>query len=246
MLIIVLAVLTFLAVLNAIVPLPGFSFFVPLLATVMPTQDALTFVTIYFLISSSIIVCVFRKYLRRELIILLLPASIIGALAGSIFSASLNEKLLTTVIFVFVLYFLIKKIRDFRQPTQTTNKPNQKERHSSVFVGLVSGFFQGGGLGGGDVRNGFLFAKGLTLQEVRATTAAVGVGNFLVATIVRGTTGHIVVEQVWVFLVLIPLLIGATYIARHITTRISPKIQNVIIIGLMSIAVVSLIIQLLQ
>lgn len=243
----ILALLAFLAILNAIIPLPGFSFIVPLLTTVMSTQGAVTFATIYFLISSSIIVFVFRKYLRKELVILLLPTSIIGALAGSFFTASLNEKLLTALILIFVVYFLTKKIRALWQPAKEVNKkPSKRERHTIAFVGIASGFFQGGGLGGGDVRNGFLYAKGLTIQEVRATTAAVGVGNFLVATITRGATGHIVLEQVWVFLVMIPLLVGATYIARHITTRLNHKVQNGIVVGLMVVAVGLLIVKLVQ
>ncbi|MDN5274948.1 MAG: sulfite exporter TauE/SafE family protein [Candidatus Saccharibacteria bacterium] len=247
MIFLILAVLIFMAILNAIIPLPGFSFFIPLLSTVMSTQGALTFATIYFLISSSIIVFVFRKYLRKELIILLLPASIIGALAGSFFSAALNEKLLTAVIFIFVVYFLIKKIRALKQPTdKEVKKSSKKERHTVAFVGIVSGFLQGGGLGGGDVRNGFLYAKGLTMQEVRATTAAVGVGNFLIAMITRGATGHIVIEQLWVFLVMIPLLVGATYIARHITTKLNHKMQNGIVVGLMVVAVGLLVIKLVQ
>jgi uncharacterized membrane protein YfcA len=247
MLFLMLVILAFLAILNAIIPLPGFSFIVPLLTTVMSTQGAVTFTTIYFLISSGIIVFVFRKYLRKELVILLLPTSIIGALAGSFFSASLNEKLLTAVILIFAVYFLTKKIRTLWQsPRETSKKPNKRERHAVAFVGIVSGFFQGGGLGGGDVRNGFLYAKGLTIQEVRATTAAVGAGNFLIATIIRGVTGHIVFEQVWVFLVMIPSLIGATYIARHVTTKLNQKTQNGIVIGLMTAAVGLLIAKLVQ
>jgi len=246
MIFIILAVLTLMAILNAVIPLPGFSFFIPLLSTVMSTQGALTFATIYFLISSSIIVFVFRKYLRKDLVILLLPTSIVGALVGSFFSASLNEKLLTAVIFVFVVYFLIKKIRALGKPTTEARKTSKRERHTVAFVGIVSGFFQGGGLGGGDVRNGFLYAKGLTIQEVRATTAAVGVGNFLMATITRGATGHIVIEQLWVFAAMIPLLVGATYVARHITTKLNPRIQNGIVVGLMVVAVGLLIIKLVQ
>lgn len=247
MIFLVLALLALLAILNAIIPLPGFSFLVPLLTTVMSTQEAITFATIYFLISSSIIVFVFRKYIRRELVILLLPTSIAGALAGSFFSASLNEKLLTAIILVIVIHFLIKKVRALRQPEKEINeKTTGKERHTVAFVGITSGFFQGGGLGGGNVRNGFLYAKGLSIQEVRATTAAVGVGNFFVATLTRGSTGHIALEQAWAFLVMIPLLVGATYIARHITTKLSHKLQNSIVIGLMVAAVGLLVVELIQ
>ncbi len=238
--------LPLLAILNAIIPLPGFSFFVPLFATFMSTQDAITFATIYFLVGSSIIVFVFRKYLRKELIVLLLPTSIIGALAGSFFSTSLNEKLLTAIILIFVTYFLIKKIRALRESEKTASKPSKRERHTVAFVGIVSGFFQGSGLGGGDVRNGFLYAKGLTMQEVRATTAAVGVGNFLVATGTRAATGHVPFDHAWVFLIIIPLLVGATYIARHITTKLNHKIQNGIVVGLMVVAVGLLVVKLIQ
>jgi len=247
MIFLILGLLASLAILNAIVPLPGFSFIVPLLTTVMTTQAAVTFTTIYFLISSTIIVFVFRRYLRKNLVWLLLPASLAGAFIGSFFSASLNEKLLTAVILIFVTYFLIKKLLTMgRPPAKPAAKSSRRERHTVAFVGLVSGFFQGGGFGGGSVRNGFLYAKGLSLQEVRATTAAVGMGNFLAATITRASTGHIVLEQVWVFLLMIPLLIAATYIARHITAKLNHAVQDRIVVGLMIVAVGLLAVKLLQ
>lgn len=240
---VIIIILAALAVVNAIVPLPGFSVFVPMLSTVMTTQSALTFATFYFLISGLIIVFSFRKFLKPQLIKVLLPSSIIGALAGSASSSWLSEEVMTVVVLLFVSYFTVRKIQRIIAEKNVKRHDSNK---GALLVGLVSGFFQGGGVGGGDVRNGYLYSKGLSLQEVRATTAAVGAGNFLVATIVRTGSGHADTQYLWVFLFVIPILIAATYMARHITTKLNETVQNYIIVTLMIASVILLLVRIVK
>lgn len=234
--ILIIIVMAVLAVLNAVVPLPGFNFFVPLFSSFMTTQEAITFITVYFLLNSSIIVYVFRKYIRYNLVVLLAPSSLIGAILGSALSSSLNELLLTIVVLLFVLYFTISKINN-----KNKNQIKKSSKKNSVFIGSISGFLQGGGFGGGDIRNSFLYAQNLNLQEVRATTATVGVTIFITSLITRYVNDSFTLDHIWLYAILLPIAIIAAFVGRHISTRLSSKIQYKIVISLMMTSVLLLI-----
>lgn len=228
-----------LAVFNAIVPLPGFNFFVPLFGTVMSTNEAITFITVYFLINSSVIVFVFREYLQKEMVIRLIPGSFFGAIVGGLLSSSLNELVLTVVVLLFVLYFSVKKIHRIKRADK--KKTTGREKKGAMLIGLVSGFMQGGGFGGGDIRNSYLYSNNLSLQQVRATTAAVGVSIFIVSLTTRAINNTFNLGHLWLYLFLIPIAILAAYIGRHLTTRLGTKTQNAIVLALMAVAVLLLI-----
>lgn len=233
----VLVLMAVLAVLNAIVPLPGFNFFVPLFSTVMSTNEAITFITVYFLINSSIIVFVFKEYLQKNLVLTLIPSSFLGALAGGLLSSSLDELALTFVVLLFVSYFSYKKVRNIHKQ----NRPRKSSQKGTLGIGMISGFLQGGGFGGGDIRNSYLYANGLSLQQVRATTAAVGVSIFLVSLSARAMNGSFNLGHMWLYVFLIPIAIVAAYVGKHLTTRLGKNVQNTIVLVLMGLSVILLV-----
>jgi len=104
---------------------------------------------------------------------------------------------------------------------------------------------QGGGFGGGDVRNNYLYAHDLTLTEVRATTAAVGSAIFVLSLTTRTIEGTFTVSHAWVFALLIPLSIFAAYLGKHITHKLSDKVQHRIIVVLMAVSITLLLHKLL-
>lgn len=237
-----LVLLAALAVLNAVVPLPGFSVLVPLVGTLMSTQQAVTFIIIYFFFTGIVLTFAFRHYLRPDLVISLMPASVVGAVAGSFLSASLNELLLTSVILGFVLYFFTKKLQAGRPHAVTPNGVAMAtKRGHTLFIGALSSFLQGGGFGGADIRNSYLYAHNLSLQEVRATTAAIGTSIFVVSLLVRGLQGSLVISHAWLYIFLVPIAIASSYIGRHITHRLSADLQYKIIVGLMALSIALLI-----
>jgi uncharacterized protein len=227
-----------LTVVNAVVPLPGSSVVTPFLTAFMPPKNAIAFATIYFLMSSIILIILYRKYLRKDMIVSLLPASLIGATAGAFLYIYINEIVALCIVLVFVTYFTYKKV------TQIQNKSASKTHMPKVAVGAISGFFQGGGFAGGDIRNGYLYAKGLSLQEVRATTAAVGSANFLLATIIRGVNGQLNFSALWLLIPLIPILILGTILGRYLTFKLSIKWQNVFILGVLFLSIAILLFEL--
>ena len=231
-------------ILNAVAPMPGFSFFVPMFAAFMSTEQAITFAMIWFMLNSLVLTWSLRGHLRADLIGKLLPASILGGVAGALFTTRINELLLTAVLLVFVVYFFSKRLRIHTKSGEQSAAKRPKGR-STVAVGLFSGFLQGGGFGGGDVRNNYLYAHDLTLTEVRATTAAVGSAIFVLSLTTRTIEGTFTVSHAWVFALLIPLSIFAAYLGKHITHKLSDKVQHRIIVVLMAVSITLLLHKLL-
>jgi len=148
---------------------------------------------------------------------------------------------LTVIILCFVLYFFQKRLRSGVAKTnvQTAISKRPKGRNTAI-IGIISGFLQGGGFGGGDVRNNYLYAHQLSLQEVRATTAAVGVGIFIISLIVRFVGGSLTISYGWLYVFLIPIAIASSYLGRHITHKLNNKAQHEIVIALMMISLLLL------
>lgn len=219
-----------LSIANAIVPLPGSSVITPLLTLFISPKDAIAFATIYFMISSILLVYAYRKYLRPEYIKGLLPSSIIGALIGALFYLLINEQLALAIVAVFVAYFTFQRVQHAR------GVKAKKSKLPKPIVGAVSGLFQGSGFAGGDIRNGYLYGQGLSAQDVRATTAIIGAANFGVATLVRGIGGQLNYDLLWLFIFLTPMLIAATYFGRYLTLRLSEQTQNIVIVFVMVVS----------
>lgn len=234
-----LALMLFLAILNAILPLPGFNFFVPLFSTFMTTQEAITFITVYFLVNSLTIVLVFRAHVRTDMVKRLLPASVVGAIIGSFLGGKLNELALTILVLGFVLFFFAKKLRAAAPQSKPAGKAHDNK--SAWVVGAIAGFLQGGGLGGGDVRNTYLYAKELTIQEIRATTASVGASIFTFSLITRALSGAFKVGHLWLYMCVIPIALTSAYLGLHISAKMNTKLQRRIVLGLMSVSVILLI-----
>lgn len=229
--ILVFVALFIMTIINAIVPLPGSSVVTPLLTLFMSPKNAIAFATIYFMLSSLILVYAYRKYLRTHYIKSLLPVSLIGAFVGAVFYLQINEIVALVIVLIFVIYFTYKKamhIHSGKQPKNTLPKS---------FIGIVSGLFQGSGFAGGDMRNGYLYSEGLNAQQVRATTAAIGASNFFVATLIRGFNGQLDWNILWLFIPIFPMLVGGIYLGRHVTLRLNEKWQNRIILSVMFTAV---------
>lgn len=236
-LLIIFAIMTVTAVVTIVIPLPGFSFYVPLFSTFMTTQQAITFATVFFWLTYFAMAYAFRKFVRKDMVKALIPGSIIGSVVGGLFTSSLNELLLTWLLLGFVLYYFLVKLR-FVLSGAKKPKKSKHSRHGAMFVGAVAGLMQGSGLGGGAIRQGYLYAKHLTLEESRGTTAYVGIVVLGMSLLTRALNGTFATNDWWLYLPLIPIAFMAAFLGRYITMKIKPRAQEVIIVSLMFIAVV--------
>lgn len=234
---IVLAILTFV---NIIIPVSGSATTTPLLALITDPHNAIGLASFYFVLSGIVRIFVFRKHIRYEYIKSLLPVSIVGAIFGALSLIEINSNILFIIILLFIFYFVYKKIREI-----INKKVSEKKLHKLTFgiVGLFSGFLQGFGLAGSDLRNGYLYSEKLTLTEVHGTTALIGTANFFIATIVRIYTHQVNLVDLTILLYLLPFIIVATYIGKKALLKINKKYTNYLILTIMILMAVLLVLK---
>ena len=105
---------------------------------------------------------------------------------------------------------------------------------------------QGAGLAGSDLRNGYLYSKGLSLAEVHGTTALIGASNFLIATIIRLYTHQLTIPNLLPILYLTPLILIATWVGRFSIGKINKELTNKLIIVIMALITISLVLRIMK
>lgn len=224
-------VLALSSVLNIIVPISGSATITPLLALITDPHKAIGLTSFYLVMSGIIRIFLFRKDIDwREIRILFVP-SVVAAILGALAIVAVPANFLLILVFFSAVYFLWQRIH-----------PQEKKSNSLVnyLVGLFSGFLQGTGLAGSDLRNSYLYAQKLDIKQVHGTTSLIGTGNFLAATIVRLLTHQLSLPDLTPLLALFPLIIVSILIGRHILYKLSKDTSNTIVIVTMVIINVTL------
>lgn len=224
---IALAALTFI---NVIIPISGSATTTPLLALITEPRVAIGLASFYFVLAGLIRVFVFRKHIRFQYVKSLLPISLVGAVLGASSLIKIDSRLLYLIILVFLIYFLIKKVLEL-----FSNQGSDKTPHKQglFLVGILSGFLQGFGLAGSDLRNGYLYSKNLSIPEVHGTTALIGSSNFLIATLIRVYTKQLKVVDISILVYLLPFMVVATYLGKIALLKLNKTTSNYLVIVIM-------------
>ena len=218
---------------NIIVPISGSATVTPFLAILTDPHLAIGLASFYFLLSGIVRISMFRRGIRWEYVKSLLPISLIFAAVGAFALVEINPLILLIIISVFTSFFFYKKIR------QIFNKKEEKpmNKFSVHFVGVLSGFLQGSGLAGSDLRNGYLYSKKLTIAEVHGTSSLIGTLNFLIATIIRLGTNQITVPNLVPLLYIFPFMIIGIWLGKIMLYKIDKKHADWIIIFTMGLII---------
>jgi len=229
----VLAVSSFI---NIIVPISGSATVTPFLAILTDPHLAIGLASFYFLLSGVVRISMFRKEIKWEYVKSLLPISLIFAAVGAFALVEVNQKILLVIILAFTAFFFYKKLMQiFRKKEE---KPMNK--FSVYLVGVLSGFLQGSGLAGSDLRNGYLYSKKLNIAQVHGTTAIIGSANFLIATIIRLGTNQITIPNLIPLFYIFPFMIAGIWLGKIALYKIDKKYTEWIIILIMSLIIVFL------
>jgi uncharacterized membrane protein YfcA len=225
-------------ILNIIVPVSGSAIVTPLLTLLTNPHQAIGIASFFFFLSAIPRIFFFRKSIQWGAIKTLLFPSIVAASCGAFALMAIPELWVLVIILGFSIYFLLKKLNCIKKVTETSKILNH-------FIGVLSGFLQGTGLTGSDLRNQYLFGKGFSLAQVHGTTAFIGASNFLVATLVRLHTEQLTIPVLTPLFYIFPIIILATWIGKKIIYKLSQKKSDLIIISVMIFIIVSLTYQIL-
>ncbi|MEK7555532.1 MAG: sulfite exporter TauE/SafE family protein [Patescibacteria group bacterium] len=221
---------------NILVPISGSATVTPFLAILTDPHRAIALASFYFLLSGIIRVYIFRKDIQFKYIKPLLPISLVGATIGALSLVKIDTKPLLLILLFFTLYFFYKILKQHFHNRAYT--PTNKLAISTT--GLLSGFLQGTGLAGSDLRNNFLYSEGLNLSQVHGTTAIIGSANFLVATVARLYTKQVVVPDLLPLLYIIPFTVLGIWIGRKSLLKINKKYTDWIILSVMAVIIIFL------
>lgn len=221
--------------LNILVPVSGSSTVTPFLAILTEPHKAIGLASFYFLLSGIVRIYLFREHIVWTEIKALLPISIIFAAIGAYFLVVINPIILVLVILLFTIYFLFKKIISLKEKVK-----NKTHKIIAPVIGIISGFLQGAGFAGSDIRNGYLYSRNLSLSQVHGTTALIGASIFTLATLIRLYTNQLTVPDLMPLIYIFPFILGGILIGRHVLYKINKKTSNMIIIFVMLIIIIFL------
>lgn len=173
---------TFTTFLNIIAPLSGSTVVNPVTAYFTDPQRAIGIMAFVAFFGGVHRVFLFRKEIVSDeknirVLISMLPVSIIGAVGGGLFVSYINIKLLTIIVVVISLYFMISTLLHL---FKNKKKESKNKGFGFFFVALLSGFLQGSGMPGSDIRNNYLRTV-MSELSVRGITSAIGLVNFFIS-----------------------------------------------------------------
>lgn len=231
----VVAALAVTTVLNIIIPLPGSVVVTPLLATLTDPHTAIGITAFYFFLSGVVRVSFFWKHIRWDLVRVIIVPSSIAAIIGAASLFVVPAEIILAAIFFGSVWFLLKKLGIL--PGSEDKKISLTQGYA---VGSFSGFLQGVGLPGSDMRSSFLYSKGMSVIEGNGTSAFLGTSNFFLATITRLFTDQISIPDITTTLFLVPVLVIGTYAGKRMLFGVPKKTAEKLVIAIMMIIVVSL------
>ena len=220
---------------NILVPISGSAVVTPFLAVLADPHTAIGLASFYFLLSGIIRVPLFRKGIQWHEVKILLPTSLLAAFVGSFSLVAINSTLLLAIVLAFAIYFFLKRIQ-FIPPSNNDNA----SRHTTGLIGLFSGFLQGAGLAGSDLRNSYLYGKNLNIAQVHGTSSLIGTSNFLLATIVRLFTHQLNIPDLIPLLYIFPFIALGTFVGSKVLYKFNKKTTNVIVAVVMIVIIVFL------
>jgi uncharacterized membrane protein YfcA len=165
-----------------------------------------------------------------------LPYSIAGALTGGFLITNLNEKVLAVIIILMSSYFIVKTVYYLITEKKEVRKESSLTR-ALIFV--VSGFMQGSGMQGGDLRNNYLRTF-VSEVSVRAVGSAFGLVNFFIAGSVILLQNHLTIRDIIFIITLVPFLMIAQIYGVKFLVKLKDRNAKIIAITLSVLGVVLL------
>ena len=172
------------------------------------------------------------KYIKR-----MLPASILGAFVGGVLISNLNIKLVVILVAVSSIFLIVKTIKSLFTTKKTISKDSIK---NDVLVAIITGFFQGSGMPGVDMRNNYLRTV-ISEVSVRAVSSVVCISNFFVVFVVIFFHKKMLVTDLYFVISIIPMLIIAQIYGKKILIKLADRTAKLISVSMSMVGVLLLI-----
>lgn len=229
------------AFLNVIAPVSGSVITNPVMAYLTDPQRAIGIGAFVMFFSGFHRVYLFRKEIFSDeknisIVKHMLPYSIVGAGLGGLLVSSLNARLLAGIVVVVSVHFIYKTAH---QIILNEVKKTSETKSGRVVVAVLTGFFQGAGMPGADIRNNYLRTV-LSEVSVRATGTILGATNFFVAGTIIFLHSKMSNDDMLFVVTLIPFIFIAQIYGKRFLEKIPDKNAKIIALGLSLLGVILL------
>ena len=184
----------------------------------------------YFMVNATISIYIFRKDIVWREIKNLLPITLIGSFIGSIILVNINPAILLSLMFLFSLYYIYKKIKIVGKTTVQRDSFWKEQ-----LVGLFAGSVMGTALPGGGFLNSYFASKGLTLSQMFGTLAFMLPFIYIIKLSILFNAGLLVKSDLLGITIAFPFLIISNILLRKGLLKLSKPTTDKITILAMSI-----------
>jgi uncharacterized protein len=184
----------------------------------------------FFLVNAIIGVYIFRNDIVWREVKNLIPVLILGSFIGSIFLVNINPIILLSLMLVFSLYYIYKKIK-----TIEIKGIQQDSFWREQLIGLFAGSVTGAALPGGGFLNSYFASKGFTLSQMFGTLNFVIIFVWTVKVSVMMNAGILVPSDFIGIAIAFPFLVVTNTLVRKGLIKLSKSTSDKITVLAMSI-----------
>ncbi|WP_363322584.1 sulfite exporter TauE/SafE family protein [uncultured Dokdonia sp.] len=207
----------------------------PFLLFVMPLPEAISYITIFYAISSPIHIYKEWERIDKRLLKKLILSSIIGVVIGGAVLLYSQPAVLKKALGVFIILFVINKLK---------SKSDFKFSPKIEYVfGFLGGFFAGVFSTGGPLYVIAVKNAVIDLKTFRATMFAILGLVTLVRIPVLVFGGVLQFEQFYYVLLVLPFFILALFLGKKVYLRLNEATLTKVVLGLLMISGIMLLIK---
>lgn len=211
---------------------------VPLVGLVLPINDVIGMMLPVLMLADLLAVGVHWRRWDNRLVLLLIPASIIGVAIGTLFLTNAPVSLIRAVIGLMVLIFAAYRLLERRIATRLTYTPR---KWHGLLAGSVAGFTSSVAHTGGPPIGVYLLMQNLQPRVFAATSAIF----FMILNVIKvpfyyfGNVFNIALLAQ--FLWLLPAVPLGVWAGKGLVTRVSKELYDRIILALLIVTALLLI-----
>jgi uncharacterized protein len=205
----------------------------PILLLAFKLPDAIAYVSIFYLFSSSFLIKKEWQNIDRQVILKLTIGSVIGVILGIVVLTYSKPVVLQKALGVFILLYIVYVLVGKKEMT-TNNTANW-------ILGALGGFFSGVFSTGGPL---YVISVKNSVREMQAFRATM-IGVLGLVTLVRvpalAVSGTLTMQHVKMSLLLLPVFFLAQYLGTQLFSKINETFFKRLLLGLLFFSAIGLI-----
>ncbi len=184
-------------------------------------HKVLLMTTTFLTLGSLARTIVFWKNIKWQEVGGLTLYGILGGFIGGYLIGSVPDKIIALIFILSGTYFVFRYFK----------KESVHHAHGNLFLaGFITSLLQAFGLSVGPLRQGYLFAKEFTLQEVHGTIAVTFLASGTAMILARSIRESIPFSDIYPIFILFPFMLITMYLGKRVLYKIPKKIADHIII----------------